>query len=177
MGGGACRVIGPPPLQQRSTTRVLCARPPHLLPAGADVLLRTIGLADEAVAILETHGWDAFLAHQAALRRARRRLPWRLGKADASCEQSLESQQAMEGGGGGRNGGAEPAGVGAAAKEALSEEGEQEEEEARPAPSCLARLLSGHSPLAWLLQAQASVRGPLQPGGEPLPQPPPDPGS
>lgn len=128
------------------------------------MLLRTLGLAGDAMTILEQQGWDAFLRHQAALRRARRRLPWHLRKADASCEQSLASQQAMEGGGSGMG----SPGRTAAEAAASEREGEAGQAATQPQalPSRLARLVSGRSMLATLLEGQSSVRGPLVVGEE-----------
>ena len=55
-------------------------------------MLRTTGLAHDALVVLEEQGWDAFLALQAAQRRARLRLPWRRSQS-VKLEQLGSRQQ------------------------------------------------------------------------------------
>lgn len=113
-------------------------------------MLRTTGLAHDALVVLEEQGWDAFLSLQVAQRRARRRLPWRRSQPLPKLEgKPQEEAEAPEGG----------------SAEAAAD-GEEEEALQRTGQQHAASLRSAVSALSVRARPQVeravSMRGPVE---------------
>lgn len=143
-------------------------------------MLRTTGLAHDALAVLEEQGWDAFVALQAAKRRARRRLPWRRSQSLPKLEplEGKQQQQQQDEAAAAEDGLAEAAADGREEEEALQPTEEQHAALRRllaPAASLLSAvgaLSAGRRPRP-LVERAVSMRGPVaqQPQDDfPLPQ-------
>ena len=92
----ACAVRTPPFQQEDVLTPplTLLASLPACVPAGAIAMLETVGLAQDALDVLQQQGWEALLQVRAARKGVRTRLPWMRRKPTE--EQQQQEQLQME---------------------------------------------------------------------------------